>query len=224
VTARPGGDTPVPQQRAGVSPYAQGMGVLNDLADIPADRARIADTDLITPVVWAALQGVELSTFYSMNARSRAHRRHDAEHPDAKRQVVPGDIPPEDETAGQTPMWYMSTYRAWWAQRPGQASARGKAGAQGSRGGRGPGRQVRLPIECPHCHTEITGEELDAAEAALRERYTGLRDAGVAAKQAAAELRLSEQRARSLEMSWRRTGRGGAAAVEAATRRRAVTA
>jgi hypothetical protein len=54
----------------------------------------------------------------------------------------------------------MKTFREWMKRRPGKNSSLGKAGGPGSRGGQGARKQVRLPIECPHCHHEITAEDM----------------------------------------------------------------
>jgi hypothetical protein len=208
------------------------MGILTDPAKIPADRSKIPDDDLIGTEVWAALQGVTMNTFYGQLSRSRAHRKHDAGHPDEESAVRPGDMPESDERAGNAPLWYMRTYRAWEKQRPGQASSLGKTG-RGSRGGRGADKVVRLPIECPHCHHEITGADLDAAaeqEAGKRAEFARLREGKVPVAEAAAWLGLAETAARSWEMARRRAG--GQALPEAvrerrpaaATRRRAVGA
>jgi hypothetical protein len=196
------------------------MRIHAEIASLPADRDGIADDDLVTGPVWAHLQGVEMSTFNSMLTRARVHRRHDAEHPGEKPQAVPGDIPDPDEYAGRTPMWRMGTYRAWEARRPGKASNRGKSGA-GSRGGRGTGRPVRLPIECPHCHREITEADVEEFEGKRRAAYAELRDSGVSAAEAAGRLEMREARARQAEFDWRRQGK---APLEVADGRKALGA
>lgn len=233
----------VRDSRAGASrcplPYGLGigdtqdMGILTDTGKIPADRAAIPDDELIGTEVWAALQQVTMNTFYSQLTRSRAHRKHDAEHPGEPPAVRPGDIPEADERAGNAPLWYMRTYRAWERQRPGQASSLGKAGA-GVRGGRGAGKVVRLPAQCPHCHQQITAADIEAAaelEAGKRAEFARLREGKVPVADAAARLGLTDAAGRSWEMARRRAGTGALPeAVEeqrpavAGKRRRAVSA
>jgi hypothetical protein len=145
---------------------------------VPADRDQIPGDALITSAVWAHLQGVSLEgTFYPQLTKSRRHRRHDADHPDEPKEERPGDIPEADGRVGKSPVWYMRTYRKWDGGRPGQASSIGKGGGAGSRGGQGPRKQVRLPIECPHCHTEIT--ETDLRQASGREPLRAVETAAV---------------------------------------------
>lgn len=211
---------PVPLRRPGAPAYPHRMRIHTQVAELPASRDEIADGDLIGAAVWAHLQNVEMSTFHSQLSRSRRHRLHDAAHPGEKPQSVPGDIPDPDQPAGRTPLWLMSTYRAWEGQRPGQSSSRGKTGA-GSRGGRGANAQVRLPLQCPHCRHEITEADVEAAEGKLRESYAGLRGSGVSAAEARRRLELGAVRAKSLEMAWRGSRRGP---LEAREDRKAVGA
>jgi hypothetical protein len=206
------GLAPVREFPAGASPYPypQVMDILTDPAKIPADPAQIPGDCLIGTEVWAALQGVEMSTFYSQRTRSTAHRRHDAQQPQEPSQVRPGDMPEADEKSGNAPLWRMRTYRAWEEQRPGKASSLGKAGGPGSRGGQGAGKVVRLPVQCPHCHHEITGAQLAAAaeqEAGKRAEFARLREEKVPVTEAAAQLGIGEGTARSWEMARRRAGR-----------------
>lgn len=200
------------------------MGILTDVSKIPADRASIPDDDLIGTEVWAALQGVTMKTFYGQRSRSQRNLRNDA--------ARPGDMPDADEHAGNAPLWRMETYRAWEERRPGKASSLGKAG-RGVRGGKGSDKVVRLPVECPHCHHEITGADLEAAaeqEAGKREEFARLREARVPVADAARQVEITEAAGRSWEMARRRAG-GGALpeAVQdrrpaAGKRRRAVRA
>jgi hypothetical protein len=185
------------------------MDILTDPEKIPADRSQIPDEALIGTEVWAALQGVTMNTFYSQLSRSRAHRKHDAEHPGEEPAVRPGDIPERDDRAGNAPLWRMRTYRQWEKSRPGKASSLGKAGGPGSRGGRGAGKVVRLPVQCPHCHHEITAADMDAAAAAEAEKraeFAQLRESKVPVAEAAARLKLTEGVGRSWEMARRRAG------------------
>ena len=208
------------------------MDILTDPGKIPANREKIPDDCLIGTEVWAALQGVTMTTFYSQRTRSAAHRRHDAEQPGEPAHVRPGDIPEHDERSGNAPLWRMKTYRDWERRRPGQASSIGKAGPPGSRGGRGAGQTVRLPVQCPHCHHEISAADVEAAaelEAGKREEFARLRETGVTAADAAARLELPGSAATSWEMARRRAGRAALPeavqpAKPATRRRRAVGA
>lgn len=198
----------------------QDMGILTDPGKVPADRAAIPDDDLIGTEVWAVLQGITMKTFYGQRSRSQANRRNDA--------ARPGDMPDADEHAGNAPLWYMRTYRAWEKRRPGKSSSLGKAG-RGVRGGQGAGKPVRLPVECPHCKHQITAADLEAAEAGNRAKFAKLRESGVPAADAAARLGLDESVARSWEMARRRAGRSDALPEEtvkrpAGRKRRAVKA
>src|ERR1019366_9441704 len=125
----------------------------------------IPDGDMITVDVWAVLQGVSKVT--AQSNLSKANARRAAGEPRA------GDMPEPDDRAGQTPLYLMGTYRAWAAARPGRSGAKGT----GSRGGTGEGKRVRLPLECPHCHHQVTEADLSAL-ASLRARFTELREGG----------------------------------------------
>jgi hypothetical protein len=145
----------------GADAYPTGMDMITDPGKLPADRKTIADDTLINQAVWAALQGVELGTVYSNTTRS--NKRRAAGNPKA------GDMPAADETAGQTPMWRMSSYRRWEAARPGMGAGAGRP--RGSARGSGPRvrrPRVELPISCPHCKHEITAADLVGAKAAAR--------------------------------------------------------
>jgi hypothetical protein len=191
---RPGGAFPYPRP-SGIGAYPEQVGIWTDPEKLPADRAAIPDDDLISIQVWAKLQGVGLSTAYSNNSKS-ARRREDGE-------ARAGDMPAPDDHAGQTPMWLMRTYRAWAKSRPG---SKGTSGT-GTRGGRGRGKQVRLPFACPHCHHEITEEDLDAAQAEARAEFARLRADGAAVAEAGERVGLDEATARSWEMARRSSAR-----------------
>jgi hypothetical protein len=202
VRLTPAGAVPSPYPSpAGTGAYAGPVSVWTDPAKLPADRSAIPDTDEITLDVWAVLQGVTKVTAESNLSKSGKRR--------AAGDARPGDMPEPGKRAGQTPLFTMGVYREWAAQRPGKGSSLGKAGGPGSRGGRGAGKLVRLPVQCPHCHHEITAEQLDAATAVVRDQYGQLRDAGISAAGAAARMQLPGDRAKSLEMAWRRAGRPG---------------
>jgi hypothetical protein len=169
--------------------------ILTDPAEVPADRDQIPGDALITNAVWAHFQGVSLEgTFYAQLTKSRRNRRHDAAHPEEPKWERPGDIPEADGKIGKTPVWYMQTYRDWDKRRPGQASSIGKGGGTGSRGGEGARKQVRLPIECPHCHHKITATDLGYSSA--REP---LRTAERAAVTAGTGSKPGKQRRRAIE-------------------------
>jgi hypothetical protein len=113
------------------------MEIITDPTLLPEDRAAIPDDTLINPAVWAKLQGVELSTVYRNNTMANKRR--------ADGTSKAGDMPKADQTVGQTPMWFMSSYRAWDASRPGMG--RGAGRPRKSTGPRERHR-VELPITC----------------------------------------------------------------------------
>ncbi|MEU6033988.1 hypothetical protein ABZ801_01120 [Actinomadura sp. NPDC047616] len=125
------------------------VALLTDPDALPRDREEIPDDTLINLSVWAALQGVKKATVDSNRVRSEARRR--AGEP------KPGDMPPCDRTINKSPMWRMSTYRAWAASRPGKGAGAGRP--KGTRKRIGP-RKVALPVECPHCGHKITSADL----------------------------------------------------------------
>lgn len=139
----------------GAAPYPDDMDVITDPAELPADVAAIPDDTQVGPQVWAALQGVELSTVYRNNTLASKRR--------VSGTVKAGDMPEPARHIGQTPVWAMSAYRAWQAARPGKGAGAGRPRRPG-----GPAKRERasLPLECPHCHKEITAAQLRAARPA----------------------------------------------------------
>jgi hypothetical protein len=132
----------------GAYPYHNGMDIIPDPAALPKDRSAIPDDTLITPAVWAALQGVTPASVLSN--KSKHDRRRGT--PEAR----PGDMPPASRhRIGQTPTWTMGAYRAWDAARPGKGKGAGRPVTR-----TGPRARVTLPISCPHCHHEITKDDL----------------------------------------------------------------
>ena len=147
----------------GTGLYPDGMEFLDDPANLPrftrGKRRGQVNTDaipgdaLIGTKVWAALQGVAFETVQKQRAVAARRRRDGA--------VKAGDMPVEDHKVGQSPLWYMATYRAWVPTRPGRG-----AGAGRPRTGRVKRiRMARLPITvtCPH------GEVITITAADVRE-------------------------------------------------------
>lgn len=135
----------------GAYPYHDGMDIIPDPAALPEDRAAIPDDTLITPSVWAELQGVTHGTVTHNKALHDRRRG----TPDAR----PGDMPPASpHRIGQTPTWTMGAYRAWDASRPGKGTGAGRPVTRTE-----PRTRVSLPISCPHCHHDITKADLEAA-------------------------------------------------------------
>lgn len=74
----------------------------------------------------------------------------------------PGDMPAEDTKLGPSPLWKMSTYRAWEASRPGKGAGSGRR--KGVKMKPKPPKRLELPAPCPHCGHDITGQDIfDAA-------------------------------------------------------------
>ncbi len=145
-----------------VSPYPDHMNI--DLVAVPEELPEnlddLADDVLITPVVWAHLQGgVKHTSVLSVKARSDARRG----TPDER----PGDMPAASPTRlGQTPTWTMGAFRAWDAARPGK----GKGGGRPA-GGRADSRDRIMspfPFPCPHCGEPVTQEQAEVAYAAAQ--------------------------------------------------------
>jgi hypothetical protein len=139
---------------AAVPMYHNGMDVLTDPAELPADVDSIPGGTQIGPEVWARLQGVALATVYRNNTLAGQRRK--------VRAVKPGDMPEPARHIGQTPVWPMDAYRAWQASRPGKGAGAGRPRRPG-----GPAKRERasLPLECPHCHREVTSADLVKARA-----------------------------------------------------------
>lgn len=165
-----------------------GIIVLQDPAEVPADRDSIPDDALISLDVWALLQGVKKTTAEANRSRHNARR--------GTPQARAGDMPEETTTLGRKPFWRMATYREWEAARPGKGAGAGRPkGTGGTRIARAPRtlqlpgtcphcgdtirlkdlpedadirsrRSLGLPSLCPHCTREIRGEDLQAAKAA----------------------------------------------------------
>ena len=123
--------------------------MITDPAGLPADHSVLDGDTLIGPAVWAVLQGVQLSTVY--RSTGLANKRRAAGTP------KPGDMPEPAKMAGQTPLWTVSAYREWEVSRPGRGAGSGRP-----RKHDGPRMRPRvdLPVECPHCHREITEADL----------------------------------------------------------------
>jgi hypothetical protein len=136
------------------APYPDSMDVVTEAAELPPDREAIPDDTQIGPAVWAALQGVALSTVYRNNTLASKRR--------AAGTVKAGDMPEPARHIGQTPVWSMSAYRAWQAGRPGKGAGAGRPRRPG-----GPAKRERasLPLDCPHCGEEITAGQVRAARA-----------------------------------------------------------
>lgn len=170
---------------AALLPYLGPVDLIISPDAIPANVDEIPDGTFINVKVWAALQGVQEATVYSVLTRS-ARRRAEKERydkavaayqeaaaagrapktaPEVRKPPglpLPGDMPPHDDKVGRVSVYKMSTYRQWHARRPGQA-----AGAGRPRGIPRARANIKLPIDCPHCHQEITPEDmLEAARAA----------------------------------------------------------
>ncbi|MER6809961.1 hypothetical protein ABT299_11830 [Spirillospora sp. NPDC000708] len=129
-----------------------GIIVLQDPAEIPADRDAIPDEALINVDVWAALQGVKKTTVEANRSRHNARR--------GTPQAKAGDMPEESTTLGRVPFWRMATYRAWEANRPGKGAGAGRpAGTGGAYSPRAP-RTLQLPGNCPHCGQTIRRKDL----------------------------------------------------------------
>jgi hypothetical protein len=142
----------------GADPYPNDMDVITEPAELPADVASIPDDTQIGPAVWAKLQGVALSTVYRNNTLAGKNRA--AEKP------KPGDMPAPVRHIGQTPVWPIGgdgSYRAWEASRPGKGAG---AGRPRNPDGPKPRERATLPINCPHCHHDITAADLASARAA----------------------------------------------------------
>lgn len=175
--------------------YPNGMELLTDPANLPRDRSAIPDDAVINIAVWAKLQGVAESTVHRYRSLGEARRRAEKDHQAAmatyeqhrqefeagtrKREPKPpaepavglpkrGDMPAEDTTVGQSPLWTMRTYRAWAAARPGRGQGGGpKPGTARPR----PKRHARLPITvtCPcGCGQVITITARDVAEGKVK--------------------------------------------------------
>ncbi len=136
----------------GFSPYPDNMDIITDASQLPKDRATISDESVINAAAWAALQGVAVETVYRNKTKSDKRRG----TPDAR----PGDMPAEDGRMGHGPYWFVRTYRAWDAARPGRGAGAGRPVGSG----RGRAVKVALPIACPHCHQEVTRESLGLDE------------------------------------------------------------
>lgn len=150
--------------------------MINSPDELPENRDEIPGSAFITLAVWAALQGVEYMTVVRQRAVAGRRRAEQDRHskavseweaagrqgPEPQVRKPPGlprpwDMPAEDKRAQQTPLYLMSTYRTWDSGRP--------FGSFG--GGRPKGipqkrSKVWLPIDCPHCHHEITSDDLHA--------------------------------------------------------------
>jgi hypothetical protein len=193
---RPSGAVPCPEP-AGITAYPWPVSLWTDPEKVPADRSVVPDTDVITIDVWARLQGVSKVT--AQSNLSKSNKRREAGEP------RPGDMPEPDDRVGQTPVYLMGTYRAWEAARPGRS---GGTTGTGSRGGQGAGKRVRLPLECPHCHHQVTEADLEAL-ASLRAKFTEARETGATVADAAKAAGISPETARSWEFARRGAGRRG---------------
>jgi hypothetical protein len=136
----------------GVSPYPMDMDIITDRAQLPKDPSKLPDDAVINLAVWAHLQGVELATVYRNKTKSDARRGTDA--------ARPGDMPAEDGRFGHGPYYFMRTYRAWEAARPGKGAGAGRPVGSG----KGRAVKVALPVTCPHCKHEITRDDLGLDE------------------------------------------------------------
>ncbi|WP_141575892.1 hypothetical protein [Actinomadura sp. WMMA1423] len=129
-----------------------GIIVLQDPAEIPADPADIPPEALINIDVWAALQGVKKTTVEANRSRHNARR--------GTPQARAGDMPGEDTVLGRVPFWRMSTFREWQASKPGKGAGAGRPkGTGGKYSPRAP-RTLQLPGSCPHCEETIRRKDL----------------------------------------------------------------
>lgn len=129
-----------------------GIIILQDSAELPADPADIAPEALINIDVWAALQGVKKTTVEANRSRHNARRG----TPEARA----GDMPEQDTVLGRAPFWRMSTYRTWEAGKPGKGAGAGRPkGTGGTYSPRAP-RTLQLPGTCPHCEETVRRRDL----------------------------------------------------------------
>jgi hypothetical protein len=107
----------------------------------------------------AQLQGVEVGTVHRSRTLADARLRGEAGDAEAAAKygpVRPGDMPAADGKLCNSPYWTMGTFRKWKANRPGQGAGAGRPVGSG----KGRAVKVKLPFECPHCHHEITKDDL----------------------------------------------------------------
>lgn len=142
-----------------VTPYPNGVDktLLTDPADMPRDPVEIGDDTLISVQVWARLQGVKPGTVFRNKTKSDQRRG----TPDAR----PGDMPAAEQRVGQSPLWRMGTYREWVRTRPGRGHGDGRSRTKQPK----TPKTARLPIGCPNCGHEITGEEVAQRQERQRE-------------------------------------------------------
>lgn len=156
----------------GDAPYPIGMDIITDPARLPTNRDELSDDAVIGIKVWAALQGVEVSTVNRNRTLADARRRGEAGDAEAAEKygpVRPGDMPAEDGKLGNSPYWTVATYRAWEAARPGQGASPGRPVGSG----RGPAVKATLPITCPNCAHVITADEVPADKLSQRRSRSG---------------------------------------------------
>lgn len=134
-----------------------GVTYYDKVEDLPEDPATLADDAYISGRVFAHLNdGMSVDSFRQMRARqAKAHRAGEARRP--------GDIPEPDEKIANFFVWKVSTFRTWYANKPGKGAGGGRRkGHKYAPAKLKPSSTLKLPHPCPHCSQRITPEDVQA--------------------------------------------------------------